>query len=138
MATRRADATAGRASSVRPYTASACSPGAACGVPYHSSYSAVSASRKSADRSTTLMWVGRAARVACVVAWGRQQKAASMDAQSTSAILDRVAAGEPAGRAPARWGKTSPKGLPALDSPVRAAMTRPGWLATRRTASAPV
>jgi len=61
-----------------------------------------------------------------------------MDPQSTSPILVSVAAGEAGGRARARWGKTSAKGLPALDSPVRAVMARPGWLATRRTASAPV
>ncbi len=85
-----------------------------------------------------MMWEGREASVAWVVAWGRQQKAASMDPQSTSPILASVAAGEDGGRAEARWGNTSAKGLPALDSPVRAAMVRPGWLATRRTASAPV
>lgn len=54
---------------------------------HHSAYVLTSRNRKSADRSTTLMWVGRAARVPCVVACGRQQKAASTSSQLTSPIF---------------------------------------------------
>jgi hypothetical protein len=45
----------------------------------------------------------------CVVACGRQQKAASTESQLTSSILTREGTSE----APARWGNTSENGLPA-------------------------
>ena len=54
---------------------------------HHSAYVSTFLSLKSADRSTTLMWVGSEARVPCVVACGRQQNAASMLSQSTSPIF---------------------------------------------------
>jgi len=70
--------------------------------PHHSAYVLTSFSLKSAERSTTLMCSGSAARVPCVVAWGRQQKAASTSSQLTSAIFTRVETDA----AVARCGKT--------------------------------
>ena len=62
-----------------------------------------SARRKSAERSTTLRWPGRAETTSCVVPWGRQQKTASSSSQAASSILTR--SGKPA---PPRWERPRP------------------------------
>ena len=102
---------------------------------HHSLYVSTSRSLKSALRSTILTCLGSLARVSCVVACGRQQKAASTWSQFTSAIL--VSGAIPAVAA-ARCGYTSEYGFPACESPVSATRSRPGCPAARRTTSSPV
>lgn len=70
----------------------------------------------------------------CVVAWGRQQKAASTSSHFTSSIFTSLGTSV----AVTRWGNTSLKALPACFSPVMTVIWYPGWRARRRVTSAPV
>jgi len=69
------------------------------------------------------MWEGKSLMTSWVVAWGRQQKAASMSSHETSPMVVRAGTLVAA----MRCGKTSENCLPAWLEPVRAVTLKVGW-----------